>query len=531
MSKQAFNPYLPSFEYVPDGEPHVFGGRLYLYGSHDRFDGTGFCLNDYVCYSADVKDLSDWRYEGVIYRKRQDPRNQNLPETVRTEDAVHAMWAPDVVQGMDGKYYLYYCLDFLPEIAVAVCDSPAGQYEYLGLVRHADKTALGARDGDLEQFDPGVFIDDDGKIYLYSGNAPMKKEYSYGRQGSQVMQLQPDMVTLAREPVKLLPDVMDSEGTGFEGHEFFEASSIRKINGMYYFVYSSVQSHELCYAVSNKPDSGYQFGGTLVDIGDIFLNGRTEKDAVNCLGNTHGGIEKADGQWYVFYHRQTNRTNYSRQGCAEKIYFEKDGGIAQAEVTSCGLHHGPLEGKGTYPARICCHLTAADGIVFSDPDQMKTDYPYLTQDIPDLEPLEAWIQKDAEEPVQYIKNMKNGSVAGYKYFHFQNLNQISVQVRGNAEGVITAGISENDQTGACIPVKINTKDWQELHGTASIKDGTAALYFTFQGTGSLDFRSFCLRPSGQPKTQHIVEKCVRLGLDASSQIGTAESICGERSVQ
>lgn len=45
---QAVNPYLPSYEYVPDGEPHVFGDRVYLYGSHDRFGGKRFCENDYV---------------------------------------------------------------------------------------------------------------------------------------------------------------------------------------------------------------------------------------------------------------------------------------------------------------------------------------------------------------------------------------------------------------------------------------------------------------------------------------------------
>lgn len=46
------NPYLPSYEYVPDGEPHVFGDRLYIFGSHDRFDGKEYCENDYVCWSA-----------------------------------------------------------------------------------------------------------------------------------------------------------------------------------------------------------------------------------------------------------------------------------------------------------------------------------------------------------------------------------------------------------------------------------------------------------------------------------------------
>ena len=48
MKHQAFNPYLPDWEYVPDGEPHVFEGRVYVYGSHDRFGAPIFCVNDYV---------------------------------------------------------------------------------------------------------------------------------------------------------------------------------------------------------------------------------------------------------------------------------------------------------------------------------------------------------------------------------------------------------------------------------------------------------------------------------------------------
>ena len=52
MKKEVFNPYLPSWEYVPDGEPRVFGGRVYLYGSHDRFGGPLFCMNDYIALGA-----------------------------------------------------------------------------------------------------------------------------------------------------------------------------------------------------------------------------------------------------------------------------------------------------------------------------------------------------------------------------------------------------------------------------------------------------------------------------------------------
>lgn len=510
--KQVFNPYLPSYEYIPDGEPHVFGDRIYLYGSHDRFGSAGFCLNDYVCYSADVKDLTDWKYEGVIYRKDQDPVNQDIPEDApeqvllfgitpkKEEDlnprGVHAMWAPDVAKGPDGRYYLFYCLDFLPEIRVAVCDTPAGKYEYLGLVRHADGTVLGDREGDLIQFDPGVFMDDDGEIYLYSGNAPASLESEHGiLQASQVMRLENDMLTLKEEPRRLLPGITESEGTGYEGHEFFEASSIRKIGGKYYLVYSSVNSSELCYAVSDRPDGGFIYGGTLVDIGDIGLNGRTREEAVNALGNTHGGIECADGQWYIFYHRQTDRTNYSRQGCAEKIRINSDGSIAQAEVTSCGLNRGPLLDAGTYPARICCHLTGKKGIVFSHPDVMKMDYPFLTQDGKDIEPGSPEAEKEAELPIQYIANIRDGTVIGYKYFRFEGGEyMLRLQARGNADGTLFVQTAPAPD-GVCgkIPLRAETRnEWTEQAGVFRIASGVHPLYFRYEGAGAFDMVTFTL---------------------------------------
>ena len=89
MRHPGVNPYLPLWEYVPDGEPHVFGDRVYLYGSHDRAGGYNFCLNDYVGWSAPVTDLSDWRYEGVLYRRTQDPRNA---------DGRQCLYAPDVAR-------------------------------------------------------------------------------------------------------------------------------------------------------------------------------------------------------------------------------------------------------------------------------------------------------------------------------------------------------------------------------------------------------------------------------------------------
>jgi hypothetical protein len=308
--------------------------------------------------------------------------------------------------------------------------------------------------------------------------------------GSLVMTLKSDMITIDREPIPLMPDIRNSTGSGYEGHEFFEASSIRKIKGRYYFVYSSVQSHELCYAVSDHPDRDYQFGGTLVDIGDIFLNGRTEEEAINCTGNTHGSIECVNGQWYVFYHRQTNRTNFSRQACAEKIYFDQDGNIAQAEVTSCGLNDGPLSGAGRYPARICCHLTAHNKAVHSNPHIMKMDYPYLTQDVLDMEVTPENMARDLEQPIQYIRNMQDGSTAGYKYFDLHRLSKIFVTVRGQAEGIMKIHSRVDGNVLGKIAITVNSDEWKSFGGNVDPAGSSSALYFTYEGTGKMDFLEF-----------------------------------------
>ena len=150
MKNHGMNPYLPSWEYVPDGEPHVFGKRVYIYGSHDRFAGYAFCQNDYVCWSAPVDDLTDWQYEGIIYTRAEAAHN---------EDGRQCLYAPDVTCGPDGRYYLYYALNETSAISVAVCDTPAGKYTYYGDVHYPDGTTLGARPGDEQQFDPGVLTE------------------------------------------------------------------------------------------------------------------------------------------------------------------------------------------------------------------------------------------------------------------------------------------------------------------------------------------------------------------------------------
>ena len=121
MKQPAFNPYLPGYEYIPDAEPRAFGDRVYIYGSHDFFGGDRFCPGDYVCWSAPADDLGNWRNEGVIYRRTQDPNNR---------DDRMDLYAPDCVQGPDGRYYLYYTPNRMPSVSIAVSEHPAGPFEY-----------------------------------------------------------------------------------------------------------------------------------------------------------------------------------------------------------------------------------------------------------------------------------------------------------------------------------------------------------------------------------------------------------------
>lgn len=476
---QAVNPYLPSYEYIPDGEPRVVDGRVYVYGSHDRFGAPMFCVNDYVCWSAPVEDLSSWRYEGVIYKKNQDPLNRR---------GFRSLYAPDMVQGPDGRFYLYYAFDFMGVMGVAVCDTPAGRYEYLGHIRFPDGREWGSRSGDEFPFDPGVLVDDDGRVYLYSGfqtKVPffMSRFRNLKNTGCVVMELEKDMVTIRKGPTLMLPFKGKGDTGSFDGHEFFEASSIRKIDGKYVFVYSSRHNHELCYAVSDRPDGGYRFGGTLVDIGDVFLDGRDEARATNYLGNTHGGMLHLGENFYIFYHRQTNRTSYARQACAEKLVRTKDGGFAQAEVTSCGLNGGPLLGEGRYEARIACNLWSKDGAARIDTFLSKwklRKHPYFTQNGKD----------DDHESAQYIANMRSGAVAGFKYFRIKGLAGIQIDVGGKCAGTVEVStVSDFSKVNACLPVQTQGKR-TELSAPIAIDDGVHALYFRFQGTGAMDFYSF-----------------------------------------
>lgn len=389
-------------------------------------------------------------------------------------------------QGRDGRYYLFYCLHRSPTVSVAVCDTTAGAYKFYGHVRHADGTPYGQKPGDVFNFDPGVLRDADGRVYLYTGIAhtnpkirEMLAQFGYLVDGSYCVELEADMLTLRTAPKQVLPGQVISDGTGFEGHAFFEASSPRRIRDTYYMVYSSEKSHDLCYAICDKPDGDYRYGGVIVSNGDIGLNG--VQDAVNYTGNTHGGLAEVNGQWYVFYHRHTNRHRQSRQGCAEEIEILSDGSIPQVEMTSCGLNGGPLAARGTHMAYTACNLSAAVGTYGYQQNKPEPDgHPYFIQSGADRE----------QDGDQYIANLRDGAWTGFKYFAFDGDETVlQVRTRGTADGVLTVSTRRGGLALAEIEIR-PSEEWTAFSAPLKAESGKAALYFRFGGQGAVDFLSF-----------------------------------------
>lgn len=479
------NPFLPLTEYIPDGEPHVFGDRVYLYGSHDKANSDRFCVQDYTVWSAPVKDLSTWKSHGVTFRNNQDPRSKAGKEV--------DYYAPDCVQGNDGRFYLYYCAmgpnvrNFGP-MSVAVSDDPAGPFEYLGDIQYPDGTPV------MKYLtnDPAV-LNDNGRIWLYYGwgmardfrstlfapiyNIVQSKlfERSVAEIKSTkpsilscaVVELEADMLTVKGEPKA----VLDSKTTAprdseLYHHAFYEAPSIRKIKDTYYLVYSSGENNELAYATSVHPDRSFTYRGVIISNSDLGYQGNTIPKAP--AGTIHGGIEQIGGQWYVFYHRCTNNTDFSRQACAEPITIRPDGSIPQVEVTTQGLDRRPIPARGAFSAALACNLTTGK------PVKLGLGKP---QTLPRITETDGEI---------HVADMADGTRLVYKYFDFHDIAAIRIRVRGSA-GTLIVQVDEKMRADFRLP---GSESWADYVVPVNISDGAGALSFRYEGPGKVDFLEF-----------------------------------------
>lgn len=348
------NPLLPPQWHIPDGEVRVMpDGRLYLYGSCDE-SGEQYCGKRY--FVASTEDFVLWTVDGpslttdaipwlgksgmnktldqveefddlpLSLRKQMPQETQIVPikmlvDIIRSQSPhLHPdnlmLYAPDAIE-RDGKYYLYFCLSDDSE-GVAIADSPNGPFEVV-----AELPVLG--------IDPSIFVDDDGQAYYYWGQ--------FSASGAPLLS---DMLHIDESTIVqgLITE---------ENHHFHEGSSIRKRNGIYYYVFADTSRGKpgcLGYATAKHPLGPYTYQGVIID------NGGCDPAS----WNNHGCIAEYKGQWYVFYHRSSQNSQYYRRACCEPIFFDADGHIPEVKMTSQGP--GPAFASGEIiPAYTACEVS------------------------------------------------------------------------------------------------------------------------------------------------------------------------------
>jgi hypothetical protein len=316
--KPISNP-LVSHIYTADPSAHVFGGRIYIYPSHDIDAGvpeddlgSHFDMKDYHILSMDSigGNVTD---HGVAIDIK------DIPWVGRQ------LWAPDAAFS-NGKYYLYFPAKDKQDVfrmGVAVSESPTGPF------KAEPKPIEGSY-----SIDPAVFRDTDGKYYMYfggiwGGQLQRWENGKYDANGSKtdrndggpairprVVRLGDDMKSFA-EPIREV-DILDEKGKLLAGSDhdrrFFEASWMHKYNGKYYFSYSTGDTHFICYAIGDSPYGPFTYKG-------VVLN--------PVLGWTnHHSIVEANGKWYLFYHdSQLSGKTHLRNVKVTPLTHEADGSI------------------------------------------------------------------------------------------------------------------------------------------------------------------------------------------------------------
>ena len=293
------NPVITN-QFSADPSAHVFGGRLYLYPSHDiptvKYQGEQpwFCMSDYHVYSTD--DLTHWTDHGNIVDQKDVPWGN---------PTAYSMWAPDCVE-KDGKYYFYFPnapgrgRGFGFGIGVAVSDTPYGPFT----IRENTVQGTGG-------IDPCAFKDNDGTIYLiWSG---------MGLRGG-----------------KLAANMNEIEGESVRLDETFpkgqtEGPFMFRRGDKYYLTYPWVRldggTETLAYAMSDHPLGPYEFKG-------VFM----EESPVGCWTNHHSFVE-FKGEWYLFYHHNDFSPDFDKNRSVriDKVSFREDGTIVPVKPTWRGV--------------------------------------------------------------------------------------------------------------------------------------------------------------------------------------------------
>lgn len=275
-------------------------GNYYLYGTTG---GSG-----YKVYIS--SDLINWKEAGLAFA------------SWKAKWAGGDFWAPEVVE-KDNKYYMYYTARASTSkslrIGVAVSDKPEGPFEDV-----SDKPLV---DFGYAAIDANILKDDDGKYYMYFSR-DCSENVVDGRNESHIygIELNPDMISLKGEPVKLLEPDHDWEFLSGDWR-WNEGSFSFKKNGLYYLMYSAnyfdSRDYAVGYATSNAP-----LGEFVKARENPILTAYTYPEQKVSGTGHNNGIQTEDGM-YTVYHRHSDpqKGSGTRQYSIDQMGVREDGTV------------------------------------------------------------------------------------------------------------------------------------------------------------------------------------------------------------
>lgn len=270
-------------------DPTIFynRGNYYLYGTVEGNSGQGFLV-----YTS--KDMKSWKI----------PAEVKDGYALKKGDAFgdKQFWAPQVFAYND-KFYMAYVAN--ENIAIAESNSPLGPFT------QTEKVALSAP---VKQIDPFVFIDDDGKKYLYHVRLINGNKLFVAEMTDDFSAIKPETLH------ECITATEDWENTT-HGYPVTEGPSILKHKNLYYFVYTANDfrnpDYAVGYAVSSSP-----YGPWKKYSGNPILSRKN----IGKNGTGHGDFIKDDkgNLLYVFHTHNSDTKVTPRTTAIVKAMFSKD---------------------------------------------------------------------------------------------------------------------------------------------------------------------------------------------------------------
>jgi GH43 family beta-xylosidase len=264
--------------------------------------------NGFRAFSS--SDLVSWKAEG-----------QTLPLKEVESWADTAFWAPDVVE-VKNKFYMFFSAakksgsTFKP-MSVAVSDKPTGPFS------HPEKNAIFSFGEEIDRegvIDPHVFVDSDGKIYMYFVKT-LHEVGDHRESHIYVVELNEDMKSYKGKPIQLTQPEQEWENKGKQ--RWNEGPWMIKNKDTYYLMYSANcycnRNYGVGYATSKSPLGPFKKWESNPVI-------QAEFSQVSGTGH-HSVVKSPDGSelWMVYHSHEGGKPGEGRQLNLAKMGFREDG--------------------------------------------------------------------------------------------------------------------------------------------------------------------------------------------------------------